>query len=244
MGLLILDSLFPWKKRLLAFMAGPGSPYIYPIYVGMGLGLARAGRKPEQYLPQLDPVAGWFLIDGYGFRWALRSLTGLPVEQQPVPEHLSSYARRVFDQGLGRGIWFTNSADIERIVATIAAFPQERRAELWGGVGFACGYAGGAERADIEALLAKAGAYRPQLARGAAVAAKGHQREGDLVPHTELACEILCGLSGNEAASLTDAALQGLPMYGNEPAYKLWLQRIEAEFAAVESVHQRKEAVS
>src|SRR5258708_6150621 len=30
MGLALLDIIFPWKKRALTFLAGAGSPYVYP----------------------------------------------------------------------------------------------------------------------------------------------------------------------------------------------------------------------
>ncbi len=232
MGLLVLDSVFPWKKRLRAFLAGPGTPYIYPIYVGVGLALAKIGKQPEQYLSQLDPVVGWFLIDGYAFRWAILSL-GQPIQEQPIPEHLSSSAGHLFDQGFGRGIWFTTGASIDRIAATVAAFSPTRQADLWSGVGFACAYAGGVDRITIETLRKEANLYRPQLARGAAVAAKARQRSGNLAPHTNLACEVLCGLSSEMAAQVTDVALQNIPVDGVEPAYEIWRKRIEAQFAVL-----------
>ena len=231
LGLVALDSLLPWKKRFQALVAGPGSPYVYPAYVGAGVALARLGKQPEHYLSGLDPVLSWLVVDGSGFRGALFSRPKY-IEARELPEHLSPYARRVFDQGMGRGIWFFTSANRERIVATIASFSSNRQADMWGGVGFACAYAGGMEREDIERLQEEAGPYRLQLARGAAIGAKGRQRGGNMAPHTELACEVLCGLSGNEAASITDLALQNLPTNGDEPAYGVWQQRIEEKLIA------------
>lgn len=230
LGLMALDCVFPWKKRFQALVAGPGSPYIYPAYVGAGVALARLGKQPERYLAGLDPVLGWMVIDGSGFRCALFARAEY-IESQKIPEHLSAYARRVFDQGMGRGIWFFNGADIERVKTVINAFAPNRRADMWSGVAFACAYAGGAGRADIELLQASAEPYKLQLARGAAVGAKGRQRAGNMAPHTELTCQILCGLSANEAASITDNALQDLPLDGDEPAYEIWRQRIEAVLA-------------
>ena len=90
-------------------------------------------------------------MDGYGFHEGFFSRHRY-VDEQIVPAHLSSYARRIFDQGLGRSIWFSAGADVERIAAMIAAFPQARQADLWIGIGVACGYVGGVDRATIEAL--------------------------------------------------------------------------------------------
>jgi hypothetical protein len=235
MGLVALDCTFPWKHRLQAFLAGPGSPYIYPIYVGAGLALARLGKQPERYLARLDPVVGWFVIDGGGFRCSIFSRRQY-IEEQAIPLHLSPYARRIFDQGMGRGIWFFTGADVNRVAATVGAFPAARCADIWSGVGFVCAYAGGVDRAAIETLWTAADSYRPQLAQGAAVGAKARQRAGNLVPHTDLACEILCGTSGAQAAQMTDVALQNLPTDGAEPAYEIWRQRLVAQFAGEQSL--------
>jgi hypothetical protein len=231
MGLMQLDCVLPWKKRLPTFLAGPAAPYAYPACIGIGLALARLRKQPERFFGQLDPLLRWLVIDGYGFRYGIFARP-FAIEQQALPEHLSAYARRAFDQGLGRSVWFSTGAEADRIAATLGAFPRARRADLWSGVGFACAYAGGAERADIETLWAIADPYRPQLAMGAAVAAKGRQRAGNLVPHTDLACEILCGTSGDLAAHMTDVAMQNLPADGPEPAFEIWRQRIQAQFAA------------
>src|SRR2546430_14830622 len=59
MGLGALDLLTPWKKRLGAFVEGPGGPHIYTVYVGFGLALARLRRSPERYLDDLDPLLRW-----------------------------------------------------------------------------------------------------------------------------------------------------------------------------------------
>jgi hypothetical protein len=229
MALMQLDCMLPWKKRLQAFLAGPASPYVYPAYVGAGLALARIGKEPEPFLDRLDPVLRWYLIDGYGWRYGIFSRKSA-VEEKTVPDHLSAYGRRVFDQGLGRSLWFSTGADVDRVVSTINSFPEARQADLWSGVGFACAYAGGADRADVERLPKVASAYTSQLALGAALGAKGRQRGGNLAPHTDLACEVLCGLSGNMAAAQTDIALQNLPTIEQEQAFETWRKRIEAAF--------------
>jgi enediyne biosynthesis protein E3 len=230
MGLAALDSIAPWKNRLQAFVDGPGAAHIYPIYVGVGLALARLHKQPERFLTRLDPLLGWVVVDGYGFHEGFFSRRRY-IDQRAVPTHLSPYARRLFDQGLGRCIWFSSGAVVERVAEIIAPFAQDRQADLWSGVGLACAYAGGADRAAIENLLAVAHPYKFQLARGAAVAAKGRQQAGNLAPYTELACEIFCDLSADQAAHLIDATREGLPTQSAEPAYEIWRQRTQAQFA-------------
>jgi len=102
---------------------------------------------------------------------------------------------------------------------------------LWSGVGLASAFAGGASRSEIEMVRATAGAYRLQLARGAAVAAKGRQDAGKMAFHTELACQVYCGLSGKMAAQIVEDTSKDLPTNGDEPAYEIWRQRTQAQFA-------------
>jgi len=231
-GLAALDCLLPWKNRTRGFLDGPGSKYIFAIPLGAGMGLARLHRRPERFLPRLDPVLGWLIIDGYGFHEGFFARKRY-VEKQEVPAHLSPYARRVFDHGIGRSIWFSGGTHIDRVAAIIAAFPVARQADLWGGVGLACGYTGGVERPAIEALQIAAGPYKSQLVVGAALAANARHRAGTPGPTADMACEVLCGTSSEIVSRIADAARENLPTDGAEPAYAIWRQRIETQLAAL-----------
>jgi hypothetical protein len=178
----------------------------------------------------LDNLLGWLTVDGYGFHEGYFHARHY-VEQQAVHRRLSGYAHRVFDQGLGRSLWFVDGADVARIPKTIATFPPSRHADLWSGVGLACSYAGGVAQAAIEDLRQAAGPYLPHLAQGAVFAASARQRAGNPAPQTDLACNILCGLSPCAAAVIADKALVDIPSDGAEPAYQVWRRRIQVQFA-------------
>lgn len=229
-GLAALDTWLPWKQRTRDFVAGPGARYLYAIYLGAGMSLARMRRNPEPFRARLgDPVFSWVVLDGYGFHegfFAHRRYVG----RRAVPRRLTGYALRAFDHGLGRSIWFSTGASVERVAATIGSFPEERHADLWSGVGLACGYTGGVDRATIEKLPGAAGPHRAQLAVGVAIAAKARQQVGNPALHNEIACEVLCGLTSKDSADVADAALQRLPSGGGDPAYEIWRQRIRARF--------------
>jgi hypothetical protein len=227
-GLAALDCLMPWKNRVKDFLDGPGSTYIYAVPLGAGMGLARLRRNPERFMRRLDPVLGWVIVDGYGFHEGFFSRKRY-IEEQEVPKRLSAYARRVFDHGLGRAIWFVRSTNVERVAATIASFPSERQADLWSGIGLACGYTGGVNNATVEALQAAAGPYKHHLALGAAIAANARHEVGNPSPHAERACEVLWGLPSETVSQMTDAARENLPAGGDEPAYEVWRQRLVAQ---------------
>jgi hypothetical protein len=230
MGLYLLDLVTPWNRgRLRGFLAGPGAAHAYMVHVGAGWTLAQLGLRVDRALARLDPLLGWLAVDGYGFHHGYFRWPGA-VERHRVPQRLVGYARRVFDQGLGRSLWFVEGAEAARIAASVAGFPASRHADLWSGVGLASAYAGGVPAETIEELSARAGLFHPQLAQGAAFAAKARERAGNPATHTELACRILCGMSAAEAAGTTDHALADLTDVDGLPAYEVWRGRIRANW--------------
>lgn len=230
MGLALLESLSLWRSpRWQNFLSGAGASHIYMSYVGMGWALARLPGGISRYLTQLnrssgyqDPLLGWLAIDGYGFHQGYFHAPRF-IEQQEIPKDLSGYAFNVFDQGLGRSLWFVKGADVEEIHQTIQAFSLPRRADLWSGVGLAATYAGGVKEEVILELKARGKDYLPQIAQGAAFAAKTRLRAGNLAEHTEMACRVLAGISAAQAAQITDLALEGI---GSR--YDLWREQIQA----------------
>lgn len=231
MALGLLDVMTPWRrKRVRAFLNGPGQAHVYMVHVGVGWALARMRRNPSRWRERFDPLLGWLVLDGYGFhetffnwrRW---------VEEQVVPDQLAGYSRRMFDQGLGRCLWFVHGAEVGPIADRIGSFVRHRREDLWSGVGLACAYAGGVDRGSIESLGRAAGESLPLVAQGAAFAAKARERAGNPAPHTELACDVLCGMSAAQAAEVTDDARRALPSDGEEPAFEVWRKRIQSRFA-------------
>jgi hypothetical protein len=230
MALTILDAMtFQRQGYLRSFLAGPGDNHVYIVHVGAGWALARLPLSISGLLRRLHPVFGWLAVDGYGFHegffHAARS-----VARQEVPAKAQGYARRAFDQGLGRSLWFVNGADPGRIAATIGAFPEGRRPDLWSGVGLACAYAGGRSREAVEALQRAAAPWTPELAQGAVFAATARLRAGGPIADTELACQVLCGCGMEGAAAISDAAEAGLPADGAEPAFEVWRRRIQERF--------------
>jgi len=244
MALALLDHLTPWKRhRWQAFLNGPGSAHIYMVHVGLGWVVARLPWLRgylDRTLSNLHPLLRWLVVEGYGFHEGYFSWRR-SVQAQTVPKRLAGYACRVFDQGLGRSLWFVEGAEVSRIATTIAAFPPARQADLWSGVGLACAYAGGVTETALQALRESARPHHPQLAQGAAFAAKARQRASNPAAHTERACQVLCGVAAEAAAGLTDRALadlpgdlRGLTPPARPPAFEIWRQRIQTHFVKAE----------
>jgi enediyne biosynthesis protein E3 len=231
MGLALLDFLTPWRRdRIASFLRGTGDAHTYMIHVGVGWVWARAPFGFRRAQKNMDTLLGWLAFDGWGFHEGFFNWPKY-IAGQPAPQKLSGYGRRVFDQGLGRSFWFVNGGNIEFIAQTILNFSADRQADLWSGIGLAATYAGIVSDASLGELREKAGGFQPQLAQGAAFAAKARQRAGNLTNYTSLATKTLCGMPAENAARITDAALENLPSDAEVPAFEIWRQRIQKHFA-------------
>jgi hypothetical protein len=233
LGLAILDCWLPWKMRTRDFVNGPGAQYVRAVYLGVGLAFARMGRDPQRFRRRFrDPFWSWCVFDGYGFMKGIR-LRQQYLEKCADPDNFRGYARRAFDQGLGRGLWFIERGKAERVAAVIDRFPENRRPDLWSGVGYACGYAGGGDRNALETLGKGAGGFRSSLAVGVAASARTRHLIGNLVEHNDIACEVLCGMSSVEAAKVAEEAMLDLPPGSDdEPAYEIWRRRLRDRLEA------------
>jgi hypothetical protein len=231
MGLALLDGLMSRRaRRLERFMHGPADPHIYMAHVGVGWAMARLPRPRRLGVTApLDPLLRWLAFDGYGFHHAYFDPNHHIVGQRRCT-WITGYAKRAFDHGLGRAVWFAGGADVARVAATVGSFPASRRPDLWSGVGLAATYAGGAEGHALELLRDAAGACRPHLAQGAAFAAQARLRAHNMTSGTRAASAILCGVPAETAAAVTETAMRDLPDDGTLPAYEVWRARIQRHF--------------
>jgi hypothetical protein len=241
MGLAVLDGFaFGGTRRVSALLNGRGELHNYMIYVGIGWAMARLPRFLWPRSEALDPLLLWLVHDGYGFHQA-DFHTGRYVHQQarprvPWPAGQEAYAARAVDQGIGRALWFVGGTDPDTVVSLIERFAPERRADLYSGTGLAATYAGGVTEGELERLRDRAGAHRPQLAQGSVFAAEARIRAGLLVPHTELATRVLCGVTAERAAEISRATRPSTTVTGDQPAYEVWRRRVADEFVSLGGV--------
>ncbi|MFL5963746.1 MAG: DUF1702 family protein [Gaiellaceae bacterium] len=228
MALALLDLLLR-GRRIGAFLAGSADRHVYMVHVGCGWALARLHRRPWGHLP-LDPLLRWLALDGYGFHEAYFSTDRVVRERRP-PRRLRGGERAVFDQGVGRALWFVCAADAVCIADTISSFEPERRADLWSGVGLAATYAGAVDDVSLRRLATLAGVYRADAAQGAAFAAGARVRAGNVVPHVARGCEALAGAGVTELAELTDRALAEIGPGDSAAHYERWRAAIRSELA-------------
>jgi hypothetical protein len=225
LALTVLDKLLPTRRRLRALLESSGTAHGGPIYIGVGWGLSQLRRLPRRPPAEFDPVAGWMIYDGAGFREALFKPERVFADARK-PASLSGAAARVFDHGVGRLLWFREGGGDERIRASIEALPGSRHADLWAGVGLGATYAGGVGVDELTRLRGAAQNHAERLAESAAIAAWGRRSGSNAAPWTERACQVLCGVSPAEAADAAGVALDELIGDGHDERYLAWRARI------------------
>lgn len=233
MGLSLLDQLSFWnRERLRTFLNGSGSRHSYQIHLGVGRAIARVPwlrRNFDRAVSELDPLLRWLAADGNGFSdFYFRSSHFLRKPERL--NRLQGYTRHAYAQGVGRSLWFVAGASADQISGWISLLPRSLHGDLWSGAGVACAMAGGADRAAIQHLKSLSGDHQAAVAQGAAFAAKARQQADNPTHHTDMACQILCGLDADSAAQLTDATRRCLPEDGRVPAYEIWRRRIQSQF--------------
>ncbi len=234
LALAILDTLVPGRRnRLGRLLADRGANHVYMAHVGAGWALARLPFGGASLLARLDPTLRWLAYDGWGFHQGFFVWHKAVEGRQQIPRRVASgYARRAFDQGLGRSLWFLEGTEVARIPRTIASFADHRQNDLWSGIGLAAAYAGGVDRAALETLRAAARGCTAELAQGAAFGAEARQLAGNLGPHTELACQVLCGRDAATVVEITRQTGCDLPPGSEElPDYEIWRQRLRHAFS-------------
>lgn len=208
--LAMLDMLIPGVPyRLDSYFKGAGEHHDFIVAVGAGFAIARIPwglRAMEGYLRTLDPLIAWCVPCGYGFHEGFFKHKRFIDEAGPLPASLSPLGRQLFDSGLGRSLWWVKGADPSRIHAAIDRFPEDRRAELWAGIGIAACYAGGVGVSELQSLDELSGPYRADFLSGLPFAARLRQKAGNYSDTTELACRTLLDRSTDKVADMAELA--------------------------------------
>ncbi|MEJ7806310.1 MAG: DUF1702 family protein [Telluria sp.] len=232
MGVAIADFLTPGNSFFGAYLEGPGAAHEYMAWVGLGWALARLPVAPERFLARYRNLNCWLALDGYGFHegyfhWPKR----IVAQRRP---RLSADGLHVFDQGLGRSLWFVKGADPHLVASCIDTFSPDRQADLWAGVGLAAAYAGGTRPDVYNTLLLVGAAHACSLAQGVVFATQARQRAGSAVPHIEQACERILKL---DVPSVAAIAVSTIPDSGASLShYQQWRFAIQRR-CAVASPH-------
>jgi hypothetical protein len=242
MALTVVDAMAPGRgRRAYDLLAGPGVPHTFLTYIGVGFAMARLPRPLwRKILPDLTgtpyyPQMSWLAVDGYGFDRAYFETSKWVDEQKRLAAYpwrgRADYFPRAVDQGIGRALWFIHNGRTDAVAAAVQRFAESRQADLYGGVGLAAAFAGGADAPALHALVRAAGEHWPHLAQGAVFAAKARTFAGFVPEPTEVAVAALAGLAVDKAAALADDVVAGGLPADAEPDYEVWRRAIREQLA-------------
>lgn len=231
MGLAISDRLFSWCEAGWQKLRDANlSKHPYEMHTGFGMGLGVLGINPDSLFERMQrkqTVWHWFAIDGFGFQQTLCDPEKyLKRQSRPQFQRMPAYAARVFDQGLGRSLWFLCKGDVSAIAEVIVSFGEHRRSDLWVGTGVAAAHTGGTSSDDLRALVEHSGVHKSYLAMGAAIAAHVRSVAKTNAGVTDDVCRILVGMNAEKASGLVQAA--HVQITGHDPlaAHENWQQCI------------------
>ena len=241
MGFAVRDGL-PFGRHDLVetFLRGRARDHVYMVYVGVGWAMARLPRFRWPVVDVKDPLLRWLVLDGYGFHQAYFKTEKYVTQQYREPrfpwpaDGPRWYADQAIDQGIGRAMWFIAGTDPELLATMIAKFPEERHGDLYSGAGLAATYAGGVTEEELKTFADRSGEHLPGVAQASAFAATARLEAGLLVPHTDLATQVLCGMSAEQAHAVSEAAKPEPPYTGDVPPYEVWRRRLAQRFAVEE----------
>ena len=161
------------------------------IHIGLGWAIAKRRIIIEQVVAAIEPQQLPRVLDGTGYCEGTFKQRNA-VKDMKTPDWLNDNLRRGYDQGLGRSLWYTAKAEPETLTNLIAPFAEERKQDLWRGVGIALAYVGGCDEETSRQLQTLSGAYAADLAVGVTLATLSRKAANTLNVDTELTCKAIC----------------------------------------------------
>jgi hypothetical protein len=204
----------------IAFVDGPAMKHKAQAYIGLGWSIAKLGLSFSNVVKDLDSNYFHRVADGCGYYDG--SFKGRPtILSQQLPEYLPTSMIPAYNQGVGRSLWYSCKADIDKLVDKIKSFSENRLADLWRGAGIAVAYIGGCDEEDLKALFKNAGENGLQLALGAALAVRSRTEANTMIPDTERCCRMWYELAKTHENEIPSLATE------NNTDYIDWLSKAE-----------------
>ena len=195
------------------------------VHVGLGWAFAQTLKNPIAYLPELNPMMRYRVLDGYGY------YEGIFRRRRSIINHLKlqvedTVASGALDQGIGRSIWYLNKGIIDDAKTMIEDFAAERHKDLWRGLGIAIAYVGGCDEQTLQEIFSKSDSYKTQLATGAVMALVSRDAAKYISADTELACKIFCNKPAEQILELNYSIKSKLDLNADD-AYAKWISELE-----------------
>jgi len=156
---------------------------------------------PEFYLHQQSTYLQSKVWDGCGyFDGYFRKRQTL--QSRVRVDYVAEINFQSYDHGLGRRLWYMVEGDVNKVTEIINGFPANRHSSLWRGIGMAATYVGGCGEETYKLISEAAKEHKNLLAIGAAMIAHSRSEADLLTLETEIACNLWCNKTAQQAAEM------------------------------------------
>lgn len=135
------------------------------VHIGLGWSIAEGDRDIKSHLLTADPDYKVKVLDGLGY-WHGLFQRRATIRTQQIPVNITPEYQAGFDQGVGRAIWYATKGEVDKVVNIINHCAEDRRPNLWQGIGVASTYVGGCTDEFIAELKSAAGKFKSNLEKG------------------------------------------------------------------------------
>ncbi len=213
----------------LHYVHEPAKAHQAQVYVGLGWAIAKSNLPFLQVVEKIETRYYHRVADGCGYYDGSFRQRQTVLNQQ-IPAYLPEAAMPMYDQGLGRSLWYSCQADIDKVRTKIESFSRERQADLWRGIGIAVAYVGGCDDEYLQTLLKYAVPNSVQLACGAALAARSRMYAKTMTPDTNRCSRLWFALTAGETNIFSSVRVT-VAEVDNETVYINWIKQIEQGLA-------------
>lgn len=153
-----------------------GQSHESQIHVGLGWAMAETDNYNEPFVNSLAQSNAWRVIDGFAYYQGL-FMRREAIRNQLVPNYIPNSLMPAYSEGIGRSLWYISQGSEERLIRSINIFSDERKPDLWRGVGIAATYVGGNKMVH-EKLSALSGVYAKDFICGCIMALESIDKTG------------------------------------------------------------------
>jgi len=203
--------------------------HTFHIDIGLGWAFAKTGLDPRPYVPTFQPLIQLMVFDGVGYYYGLFK-GRKTLKNKEIPATIEGDDLHGYDQGLGRRLWYMARGNVTELTTLVESFPACRHADLFRGIGIACGYVGGTEEDDLHYLCEISGDNYKQLQLGITLAAISRIASETISENINMACRIICHKTINELRmSMIKTATNFFYLYKDSTTGHNWLTQLESE---------------
>jgi hypothetical protein len=166
MGVALANSLETWKAY-----AAKTTKHKTQVHIGLGWAIAERQLNLASSLSEIESEMQVKVLDGFGY-WNGLFQRRATIRTQQIPENITPEYQSGFDQGVGRAIWYATKGDVSKVANIINHFAEDRRPNLWQGIGVASTYVGGCTDELISDLKSSANEFKLNFENGLEAAEK------------------------------------------------------------------------